>query len=453
MARILFIENRGKTRFWVPVATALARRGHAIAWIVQNPVYRPPAAAGAVHVLPFPPTGPRARLPVGGDDETWVQALYPALVGDRGRRHFHGQCSHYRHYDAEIRALVEQVQPDVVIGEPTLFHELLAVGICRERGIPYLHPTATRYPGGRFTVFEGDSQQVIGGSGERMPAAAVRELAEAIAGSRALPSYMARPRGLDRVKARIATLQAQALAWSGHLRGERFNTPSLAAKRALDQAVRRNLERWRMLQRLPDDPARTLLHALQMQPEANLDVWGRPHRDQPATIRAMLAAAPADVAIAVKANPKSKYEVSDELLALAAAEPRVRLLPLDMAMPAAQALTCGALTVTGTMGFEALFGKGRTLSLCHPLIEAQFPQFHAASVAEGVARLLADPDAGRGCIETGIRLVQAIMAQSFPGVVSEPLYDPRCMAPANVEQVAAVLDGLISRTRALAAAA
>ena len=449
MSKILFIENRGKTRFWAHVARALSVRGHEIAWMVQNPVYRPSASAGAIHVLPFPDSDQ------SGDshfDDSWVSEHYPDLLGDRGRRYFHGNCDHYEHYDAVIGELLDQLQPDAVIGEPTLFHELLAVNHCRKRNIPYLHPTPTRYPAGRFTVFAGETQHSLGRSGDRMAPAEAQDLAERIATSRALPAYMVRKRGMAQAKTRLAILSAQAMAWTGHVKGERYNTPSLARKRELDGRLQANLALWKKQQKIPRAPGRTLLYPLQMQPEANLDVWGREHLDQVATVQKMLAASRDDVTVAVKANPKSKYEVSDGLLNLAEIEPRVCLLPLDISMPVAQAASIGALTVTGTVGFEAVFGKGRTLSLCHPVLELDFPSFHASSVNDGVDRLLHDPMSGQGKLESGIRLIQTFMGQSFPGLINEPLFDTRCIETANVNRVASVLEALILRPNEMVSA-
>jgi hypothetical protein len=153
----------------------------------------------------------------------------------------------------------------------------------------------------------------------------------------------------------------------------------------------------------------------------------------------MLAAAPADVQIAVKANPKSKYEVCGELLDLAAKDPRVCLLPLEMRMPEAQRHAVGTLTVSGTVGLEAVLGKGRCVSLRHPIIAQHFPGFHAISVAHGVSRLLDEPEAGVGGVDAGTRLIQLLVRESFPGLVSEPLYHPMCIEPGNVSLVADAL--------------
>jgi hypothetical protein len=447
--KILFVENRGKTAFWQHVALDLQQRGHQVAWIVQNPGCAPPAFSGSthLHVLAFPPAGALGQF---APTEAWVQDNFPALVTDRGRTHFGAGAAHYAHYTEAIGRVLELERPDLVVGEATLFHELITVALCRDRGINYIQPCSNRYPSGRFSLFAFDTQLPVAGSGETWPEAKARDLVERIVTGREIPFYMHMPKRLEKIARQTALAKARASVWLGRLRGERYNTPALLHKLRLARKVTNNLQRWQALQKLPSDPAQTLLYPMQMQPEANIDVWGRPYSDQVVMITAMLAAAPPEVQVAVKVNPKSKYEVSDELIALAAREPRVCLLPLKTPMARAQAISIGTLTVTGTVGFEAVMGKGRALSLCHPMIEREFPRLHAVSIPDGVHRLLSDPSAGVGSTECGVRLIQYMVAHSFPGLVSEPLYHPYCIEQDNVRAVADALYGLSGASKVVA---
>jgi hypothetical protein len=68
----------------------------------------------------------------------------------------------------------------------------------------------------------------------------------------------------------------------------------------------------------------------------------------------------------------------------------------------------------------------------------------ALCVVECGGGLLEDPEAGVGGTEYGIRLLQTIMDQSFPGLINEPLFDARCVEPANVRQVAGVLHDILT---------
>jgi hypothetical protein len=202
------------------------------------------------------------------------------------------------------------------------------------------------------------------------------------------------------------------------------------------------------MERLPSDPRKTLLYALQQQPEANIDVWGQPYSNQVSVLRDMLDAAPQDVHVAVKMNPMPRYALSRSLMQLAEEEQRISLLPAGMSMADAHRHTTGSLTVTGTVGFEAIFGRGRCLSLKHPLIAEEFPSFHASSIKCGVDRLLQDQGAGVGSVRLGARLIQSLVRRSYRGLVGDPVMHPACIEKENVLLLAnSVQDFLLSLPR------
>jgi hypothetical protein len=425
---VVFVENRGKTAFWAEVARGLQKCGHYVGWIVQNPMYAPPSDVGHQFTLGFP------------DKANMVDAPIPAAVlTDRGRQYFNAGSRHYNFYEKRVAKALDHFTPDVVIGEPTLMHELLTIAECRVRGIPYLHPTMTRYPGERFNVLDGDTQVPVIGKNGTLPDTHLVELAEAISIGSSLPSYMKKPTAMAAKMRLFRRLMGQARVTISWCMGERYNTPSPARKMALQRLLKKNLESWTRLARMPDGPLPVILYPLQMQPEANIDVWGRPYSDQLMVIHQLLNALPEHGAVAVKANPKSKYEVSTELLELARTDRRVILLPLDCTMNSAQAATTGTVTVSGTVGLEAVFGRGRCLSLRHPILELYFPEFHSKTPEDAVERLLTDPNAGRGSVERGAELLTRLVAESFEGTINEPKYDPNCLSPENIGKVTGVI--------------
>lgn len=431
--RVTFVENRGKTAFWAEVARHLSAQGHDIGWIVQNPAYAPSSGTGQRVDLGFPGVGDRVDGPIP-----------EAVSTDRGRQYFGAGAGHYAYYERRIGQALDQLAPDVVIGEPTLLHELLTIAECRRRQIPYLHPTMTRYPGGRFNVLDADTQNPVAGSNETWPAERLADLAARISEGRSLPSYMAKPTAMAARMRQLRRAAGQAQTTLGWLRGERFNTPSPARKVALQRMLKENLDSWAALARMPDASGPVILYPLQMQPEANIDVWGRPYSDQVDFVQRLLAALPATGAVAVKANPKSKYEASAEMLALARRDPRVVLLPLDCPMNDAQAACIGVVTVSGTVGFEAVFGRGRCLSLRHPVLQNHLPEFHATTPEAAVARLLDDPAAGRGSAARGADLLAQLVADSFEGTINEPTYDPTCLSADNITKVSGAITQVLT---------
>lgn len=434
--RVAFVENRGKTAFWAEVAQQLTVAGHEVSWVIQNPAYAPSTSGSKRFYLGFPKACDMVEAPVP-----------KAVSTDRGRQYFGTGGQHYEFYGRRISAALDELRPDVVIGEPTLMHELLAIEECRRRAIPYLHPTMTRYPGGRFNVLEGDTQIPVSGSNETWAPERLSKLAEAISEGRSLPSYMTKPSPMVARRRQLRRAVGHAQTTLGWLRGERFNTPSPARKLTLQRLLKQNLESWAELSRMPDVTGPVILYPLQMQPEANIDVWGRPHSNQVLLAQRLLAALPEDGALAVKANPKSKYEVSVEMLALARSERRVILLPLDCPMNDAQDACVGAMTVSGTVGLEAVFGRGRCLSLRHPVLELHLPEFHAETPEQGVARLLTNPDQGRGSAARGADLLAQLVADSFEGTINEPAYDSNCLSPENIGKVTDAIALVLSATQ------
>ncbi len=430
MGTFLFIENREKTWFWDAVAAELERRGHKISWIVQNPMFTPKLTRGDVHVIPFP----RAD-----QMRPYDFTRNPVLEAERGLRYFEAGSGHFAYYEEQIDAIIEAVQPDISIGELTLFHELITIERLAARGMVFIHPSAERFPQGRFGLHIGRTQVPYCLSGNLLDQDDANQLSENIRTRREVLIYMQSASFRSRLRSLAKWFLGRLRVSYGRWRGEKFNTPSARRKLALTRATRALCARWQAASSLIQPGERAILYPMQMQPESSIDVWGYPYFDQVALIKRLLAASPEDLIIALKANPKSKYEMSARLVEFAIRHPRIRLLPLETKMDQAQPLCIGAITVCGTVGLEAVFGIGRCMSLRHPILETHFPDFSAETPEEGIGKLLFEPQTGTGSPVMGSAYLQAIAAQSFVGWISDPLGMPSCLSRENIALVA---DGL-----------
>lgn len=437
---LLFLENREKTALYAAVARMLERKGVSVAWLVQNPAFGK-GLPGRTITLPFPaPTSSK----IG------PQAL-GLVVADRGRRFFGSGDGHYAHYRAAIAEALDIVAPDLVVGESTLFHELLTIEECAARAIPFVHPAAERYPNKRFVLFTGATQIPYVESGDHWADEEVSAYVARIAAGIETPRYMKKGGQLERLGKRLKWALTRSRVWWGRLQGEIYNTPSLAAKVALARKTDQNIDRWRNVSRWPDRGLQWLLYPMQMEPETNIDTWGHPWNDQVDVVRRMVSACPPGYGVAIKSNPKPKYEMSDALLAFAELEPRICLLPFDANMNQARAETIGTVTVSGTVGYEAIFGNGRCISLRHPVLNTVLSEFCAATPEEAVERLVADPQAGRAFAGAGESLVIRLVARSFSGLVSDSFSDPACLSSDNSALIANGL--LVALEKALGDAA
>ena len=434
----LFIENREKTWFWDAVAAELERRGHKISWIVQNPMFTPKLTPGDIHRIPFP----RAD-----QLQPYSFARNPVLEGERGSGYFAAGSDHFSYYEAAIEIIIDAVCPDVGIGETTLFQELMSADLLAKRGIPFLHPSAERYPQACFSLLDGPTQNPFLEPGEQMAEAEAEALAQRIYTRAEVLIYMKPQSALAKQWNRLRWASGRAKVTFARWLGERYNTPSLRHKLALARENERLCSLWRAHESQPEAGERSILYPLQMQPEASIDVWGLPYNDQLDLVRRLAAAVPDDVSISIKANPKTKYEMKQSLIDFAIAHPRIHLLPLSMKMDEAQPLCVGAITVCGTVGLEAVFGRGRCISLRHPILNRYFPDFAAETPEEAIEKLLAMPHAGIGSRDMGARYLQAIRAQAYPGWISDPFSMPECLDADNVALVANGLEAGLAQVR------
>ncbi|THF63117.1 glycosyltransferase family 1 protein [Pseudothauera nasutitermitis] len=433
--KFAFIENRYKTIFWAAIAKELRSFGHRITWLVQNPVFSPDDES--VFLAPFP-----RCTDLHTDLDSRSHGLHWARAGDRFINYFGGNDRHYYHYHLQIKKWLDDQTPDVVIGESTLFHEFLVIDECLSRGIPYLHPSTPGYPGGRFSVYAYATKEPLGESQDIPAEQECLAIAESIRRREKVPDYMTLPSGREpeRNHPRPGSLKDRLTILRGYLQGERFNTPSPLKKWLLDRQTKKYLSTWEQLAsaKAPPRGARFVLYPLQMQPEANIDVWGQKFRDQTKLISDLADNLQQGWHLLVKANPKAKYELSAELIDVLRRDARISPISLTDSMADALNRVDLVCTVTGTVAVECVLSS-------KPVVQ----------LGPGIV------DSGRGCTllsETGrirdviqeietnlfitasdadrIRLIQRLYKTTFPGMISDPANSPVVMTQQNIQTVA-----------------
>lgn len=428
------------------VAERLTAGGHNVSWIVQNHRFAP-AHAENVQRIPYP--GPRQlqRLPLGSKYARLAQI-------DRNIRYFGGSTDHYLHYEACIEQILENRQPDVVFGESTQFHELITVELCRTRGICFLHPAATRIPHGRVTFLKGDSLDPFGGEGVALPDIEAREIVKAVSERhyRAFTnanSALAERGRLSVLMRQLHDYATMTLAW---LEGERYVTPSPLQKGRLEwrkkSALREVLRHSQSNLAEDEMPSSYVLYPMQMQPETNLDVWGRPWHNQADIIRAAARSIrPAGYKLVVKLNPTAKYELLEPGLLTALREPNVILAPAAMPMAPLLAAAMAVLSVTGSVIYESLF-SGKPVFVLGD---------HKMARLDGVVALT-NPDL-LGVALTGIALpansyshglsaIQQVVRTSYPGYWFDPLTMGQFKTEENLQALTEAFECVMSELAA-----
>lgn len=425
--KLLFVENRYATWVYELVARELARDGHEIHWLVQNPVFTP--CWGKVHTLPFPTKTTRAAAVEG---YSWLRR------SDRGALHFGAGTSHYAHYDRLIGAALDAIAPDVIFGEPTEFHELLTISHARQRHRPYLSPNVTRYPADRLAFTAYDAMDPVGGDGSLLPDDEADAMLARIRDGQLVPSYM-RPTPTPPRSARWVRLRDKLRITAGWLAGERYITPSPLRKLVLEAAQRKQRSRWdeqaadrsAQFQRLLQSGQPWVLYPLQMQPESNIDVWGHPWNNQTDIVRrAARALAGMNATLVVKPNPKSKYELTASLNDVVRTEPNV--IGLAHATPMREVFPGAPLvfTVTGTVLLEAVIAGKPVASLGRHGM-CRYPGVTALSAPEELLDVLVAAVRGEVPVASSQQartLLQQIHASSYPAKWWDPIATPHALA-------------------------
>ena len=334
----------------------------------------------------------------------------------------------------------------MVIGESTLFHELIVIDACRRRNILYFHPCMLGYPSGRYSVYAYDSKVPLEHNNELPSEADCLVLAEAIRKRERVPDYMIPPSGLEpeRTHPLPRSARDRLTILRGYLSGERFNTPAPWRKWALDRQIQQRLKTWQQIAtaRAKESKGQRLaLYPLQMQPEANIDVWGQEFRDQTKLIAQLADALPIGWHLWVKVNPKAKYELNDELLEVLRTHPQISPVPLHETMAVVFDKVDLICTVTGTVAVECVL-SGKPLVQIGPSIVEEGPGCARIGTPTEITEVVRRIEMNQFTIandEDRVRLIQRLYATSFPGMISDPLNMPAVMAADNVRSVANTL--------------
>lgn len=432
--RIGFVEARDRTNFFKAIGDELV--AHDVFWLVENHAYALPGLQNVTKLAYPRKRGGTGQTPLTAADN---EILATVARSDRSVVYFEQTTQHYEWYYRQIVQWFDRVQPHVVFGEASSFQAHMTALIAQQRSIPFLNPMSSRYPTGRFAFYQYDRMTPLGGDPAQPAASELAETLADIVAGRSRPDYMT-------VKhspvSKLLTRARMAMEWA---RGERYNLQSPTFFMRRGAARKKARQDWELLASSErggapgDSPKKPrILYPLQMQPEVNLDVWGRDLRDQPALIHSLSALADRiGGELWVKPNPKSFHELSPELVATVKSLPQVRIVSHSTKMDDIVDSIDLVVTVSGTVGIErALKGHPALILLDDYADWIGYPQ--AGTIANSI------DDYGVAEFEAAIELVDNVrpidvlgnlVKTSYRGVISEPSLTPGVLEPENVSRV------------------
>ncbi|MAU58235.1 MAG: hypothetical protein CMC33_01070 [Flavobacteriaceae bacterium] len=350
--KILFIENMYKTYTWEKIAEGLIIDGHEISFLVQNKIFTPKNFDYQM-----------IQYPSKNDLKKSSKNLQKIIRADRNINYFGGNNDHYDYYYAQIEKYITRYQPSVVFGESTLFHELMAIEICRKNRILYLHPSEIGYPKDRIAFYNFDTKEPYHFKKNKK-----NYDKDAINFINEIKKRSIEPRYMGNKKISLfAKFKDRVVRFIGRLGGEVYNTPSLIKKIELNKRLKKLIILWNEQSKKISDITslnkKIIMFPMHLQPEANIDVWGQEYQNQTKLIEKIVTNLPNNWLLAVKLNPKTKYELTSDLVKLCSENKKIICINSQEKIKGIFDISDIIITVTGTILIECIFSNKPVLSL------------------------------------------------------------------------------------------
>lgn len=429
--KLLFIENRYKTYFYDEICKHLEKE-HEIYWIVQNPKFLP--QTGDIYSIPFPSKKAKINKDV---DLSYI------LESDRQQQFFNKKAnSYFYYYHHKINTIIQRLRPDIVIGESTAFHELLTINICRTLDILYLNPSTCRYPIGRFSFYQYDTLTPFGGSNQILSKEEGYNIIDNIINRNVKPDYMKTVSF-----SRINSISDKLKMITSYYSGESYNTPSPWIKFTKERKKKKHIKLWDKLAISSIDKNKfSVLYPLQMQPEANIDVWGRPYRDQFKTIQKLYKQLKEGETLYVKPNPKSKYELSEKLINFIKNNAGIVALRHDVSMNSIFADIDLFVTVTGTIAIECIFANKPVVTLVKTLNNKAANCIYLKDLKLLQEQILKvrNHDFPSISKEEKFDFLNLLNSTSYKGIISDSRSDINCVSSNNIIKTLKAFNSVMS---------
>lgn len=422
--KILFIENRYKTVWWQLIAKELENYGHEVCFLVQNKRFK--SNIGRNYIMPYPKNDGEFKNKIRFD-------LSKIIKSNRGLNFFGIKNDYFIYYYHEIiDDFIENYDPDIVFGESTNFQELISISACKKRNILYLNPSSCRYPNDRFSFYQYDSLDPFGKSGEFLNSVTALKIIESITQKKSTPDYM---KTIKHELSFIEKISDRLNLILDYYTGEKFNTPSPMMFLKLKFNLKKNLYQWNKMSFKVNELNKSsffILYPLQMQPEANIDVWGHKNANQLEVIKSITNKLLHDEFLIIKLNPKSKYEVSDELISfIKKNSDKVIPISVESSMSDLWPIVNLIITVTGTVSIECILDNKPIIAIGEGIQMKEKNCYNSLKELRHVINLICAKKYPILNNTEKIKFLNKIVSTSFSGVNGDGLHNRKYIKDFN----------------------
>ena len=183
-----------------------------------------------------------------------------------------------------------------------------------------------------------------------------------------------------------------------------------------------------------------------MQPEANIDVWGRKYRDQLKLIKTIAKTLPKDSVLFVKPNPKSKYELTKNLIKQIQITKNIIPLHHTTKMDDLVKDIDLVITVTGTVAIECILNNKPIITLVNTVNNTASNCIYIKHLSKELVPIInsvKDKTFNKLNDEEKINFINTLNSTSFKGIISDPFSDNNCADSANINDIVAAVKSVI----------
>jgi len=347
--------------------------------------------------------------------------------------YFGMNADHYNYYYNQINNIIEKVNPDMVFGEATQFFELMVVKSCKHKKIPFYNPSPSSYPPSKFFFFKNDTKFPFEVSKKNDFGNNINQIIRSINERKAKPDYMLG----KKIKVSPLYRFKQLLEY---LKGERFATPRLDRKICLEakkKYLKNKLNKISVNYDTIPKNKKILLYPMQLQPEANIDIWGNNFKDQNKLILNISKNIPKNWVIVVKTNPKSHYEINNDFIDIIKNRENIFLLKKDTSMKEIFNKSDAVASVTGTVAIECILASKPLINLGNTFIKEAIGAYTIKEINHIVnALILIDTNQFKTANNKDKEnFMRYIIDNSLNGIIADPIENPDSMEDRNIEMV------------------
>jgi hypothetical protein len=466
--KIAFIVSYLKTIFFYPVAQKLTKNGYEIYWIAPSHWWANWLYGQGVrkdHVLDITIYGQEwVAKSRSGLNSSELQALMEleqtngcsvknVILMDRLLRlkpypyalaYVH-TCQH------RIKNFFQENEVKAVFSEQTWTIELVATLVCRQIGIPMWAPTTVRIPDGRFAFFEGYLQNRIVPVREvtNQDRKEAQDFLKGFRDHRPKPSYFHQNNEIPNPKLNWFKKFMYHLYLS---RADRFNETRPSLVYLISTRIGEVWNSQRALGRnffgRPEIPPQKpfVLITLHKQPESSVDVLGSHYSNQLETIEVLARSLPATHELWVKEHSNALGDRGASFYCAVSKLPGVRLV--DPFINSFDYIQYADLTISisGTACYEAALMGRKALTLVPMyfsdiLVADSFCPSNADAF-QTMRYLLSDKAVSVGDDKI-VDFLAFVYANSFPGLIEDPVSNPASGNSDNVISVAKAIKQLL----------